>query len=50
LTARFITSPKLGAKNCAWLKSPFPVQVGRNAPLIQIFFAGQLKDEEIIAW
>ncbi len=32
-----------------WLAGPFPVQEGRSAPLIQIFFAGQLKDEEIIA-
>jgi DNA-binding PadR family transcriptional regulator len=31
-----------------WLAGPFPVEAAHSAPLIQIFFAGQLSDEEIL--
>jgi DNA-binding PadR family transcriptional regulator len=33
----------------AWLRSPLPFGENRSAPMIQVFFAGQLSDEEIIA-
>lgn len=32
-----------------WLAGPPPVDEPRSAPLIQVFFAGQLSDEEILA-
>ena len=32
-----------------WLASPPPMDSPRSAPLIQVFFAGQLSDEEILA-
>ena len=32
-----------------WLTNPLPPEEVRSAPLIQIFFAGQLSDEEILA-
>jgi DNA-binding PadR family transcriptional regulator len=32
-----------------WLQGPAPVEEARSAPLIQVFFAGQLTDEEIVA-
>ena len=32
-----------------WLAGPAPLGDARNAPLIQVFFAGQLTDEEILA-
>ena len=32
-----------------WLASPMPQQETRSAALIQVFFAGQLSDEEILA-
>ena len=32
-----------------WLQGPAPVEEARSAPLIQVFFAGQLTDEEILA-
>lgn len=31
-----------------WLSSPLPFEEPRSAPLIQVFFAGQLSDEEVI--
>jgi len=31
-----------------WLDGPFPVEAQHSGPLIQIFFAGQLSDEEIL--
>ena len=31
-----------------WLSGPAPLGDTRNAPLIQVFFAGQLSDEEIL--
>lgn len=31
-----------------WLTTPLPPQVSRSAPLIQVFFAAQLSDEEIL--
>ena len=33
----------------AWLKGPPPFGEPRSAPLIQVFFAGQLSDEEVLA-
>ena len=32
-----------------WLKGPFPVQQAHSGPLVQVFFAGQLTDEEILS-
>ncbi|MHB9023811.1 MAG: PadR family transcriptional regulator [Armatimonadota bacterium] len=32
-----------------WLTTPLPFKGGRSAPLIQVFFAGQLSDEDILA-
>jgi PadR family transcriptional regulator, regulatory protein AphA len=32
-----------------WLAGPAPLGDARNAPLIQVFFAGQLTDDEILA-
>lgn len=32
-----------------WLATPLPMRGGRSAALIQVFFAGQLSDEEILA-
>jgi PadR family transcriptional regulator AphA len=32
-----------------WLLGPAPVEEARSAPLVQIFFAGQLDDEQILA-
>src|SRR3989304_7923816 len=32
-----------------WVAGTLPLQVTRSAPLIQVFFAGQLSDEEILA-
>jgi len=32
-----------------WLSGPPPLGDARNAPLIQVFFAGQLSDEEVLA-
>ena len=32
-----------------WLSGPPPMDDPRSAPLIQVFFAGQLSDEEILA-
>ncbi len=32
----------------SWLSSPIPQQEARSAALIQVFFAGQLSDEEIL--
>lgn len=32
-----------------WLITPMPFGENRSAPLVQVFFAGQLADEEIIA-
>jgi PadR family transcriptional regulator AphA len=32
-----------------WLSGPPPLEGPRSAPLIQVFFAGQLPDEEILA-
>lgn len=31
-----------------WLSGPPPMSTPRSAPLIQVFFAGQLKDDEIL--
>jgi DNA-binding PadR family transcriptional regulator len=31
-----------------WLTTPLPPKTGRSAPLIQVFFAAQLSDEEIL--
>jgi DNA-binding PadR family transcriptional regulator len=31
-----------------WLVTPLPFGDNRNAPLIQVFFAGQLSDEEVL--
>jgi PadR family transcriptional regulator, regulatory protein AphA len=33
----------------AWLAGPFPTEAQHSGPLIQVFFAGQLSDEEILA-
>ena len=33
----------------SWLSSPIPQHEARSAALIQVFFAGQLSDEEILA-
>ncbi len=33
----------------AWLAGPIPMQEMRSAPLIQVFFSGQLTDEELLA-
>ena len=33
----------------AWLQGPFPASPNRSAPLIQVFFSGQLTDAEIQA-
>jgi DNA-binding PadR family transcriptional regulator len=32
-----------------WLAGPFPTEEARSAPLVQVFFTGQLADEEILA-
>jgi len=32
-----------------WLEGPPPAEGPRSAPLIQVFFAGQLSDEEVLA-
>jgi DNA-binding PadR family transcriptional regulator len=32
-----------------WLTTPLPIGDNRSAPMIQVFFAAQLSDEEIIA-
>ncbi len=32
-----------------WLTGPFPMEEARSAPLVQVFFSGQLTDEEILA-
>lgn len=32
-----------------WLTTPLPMEESRSAPMIQVFFAGQLSDDEIIA-
>ncbi len=32
-----------------WLASPPPLEEARSAPLIQVFFSGQLSDKEILA-
>lgn len=32
-----------------WLTAPFPAEEARSAPLVQVFFSGQLSDEEILA-
>lgn len=32
-----------------WLASPIPTQEPRSGPLVQVFFAGQLPDEAILA-
>lgn len=32
-----------------WLTTPLPMAQSRSAPMIQVFFAGQLPDEEVIA-
>ena len=32
-----------------WLGAPFPTESARSAPLVQVFFSGQLSDEEILA-
>jgi len=32
-----------------WLAGPPPLDMPRSAPLIQVFFSGQLSDEEILA-
>jgi DNA-binding PadR family transcriptional regulator len=32
-----------------WLRGPFPAEEARSAPMIQVFFAGQLSDEDILA-
>ncbi|MBN1581233.1 MAG: PadR family transcriptional regulator [Anaerolineae bacterium] len=31
-----------------WLHAPLPFEKSRHAPLIQVFFAGQLEDEQIL--
>lgn len=32
-----------------WLATPLPIEDNRSAPMIQVFFAGQLSDDEVIA-
>lgn len=32
-----------------WLGSPLPVKEHRNANLVQVFFAGQMNDDEVLA-
>ena len=32
-----------------WLRKPLPVEKSRCAPLIQVFFAGLLADEQILS-
>jgi DNA-binding PadR family transcriptional regulator len=31
-----------------WLQTPLPFEKSRHAPLVQVFFAGQLDDEQIL--
>jgi|WetSurMetagenome_2_1015567.scaffolds.fasta_scaffold85226_2 PadR family transcriptional regulator, regulatory protein AphA len=31
-----------------WLSGPFPSELSRSAPLVQVFFSGQLSDEQIL--
>lgn len=33
----------------SWLAGPFPMEESRSAPLVQVFFSGQLPDAEILA-
>jgi DNA-binding PadR family transcriptional regulator len=33
----------------SWLRGPFPIQQAHSGPLVQVFFAGQLTDEEILS-
>jgi PadR family transcriptional regulator, regulatory protein AphA len=42
-----ITSAGREALHC-WLQGPIPTQEPHSAPLVQIFFAGQLSDDEIL--
>lgn len=37
------------AELLSWLSGPPPLDEPRSAPLIQVFFAGQLSDEEVLA-
>ena len=41
-------TPAGGQALAGWLRGPFPVEEARSEPLIQVFFAGQLSDEEIV--
>ena len=34
---------------CAWLSGPFPTADPKSGPLVQVFFVGQLSDEQILA-
>jgi PadR family transcriptional regulator, regulatory protein AphA len=42
-------TPKGLSELSAWLSGPFPVQQAHSGPLVQVFFAGQLTDEEVLA-
>ena len=42
-------TPSGRAELMAWLLEPPPMGEARSAPLIQVFFAGQLSDGEILA-
>jgi len=41
-------TPAGRASLTAWLTGPFPMQQPHSGPLIQIFFSGQLSDEELL--
>ena len=32
-----------------WLRGPFPMQESKSGPLVQVFFAGQMNEEELLA-
>jgi DNA-binding PadR family transcriptional regulator len=42
-------TPKGQEALLVWIGGPFPYQETRSGPLVQIFFAGQLTDDEILA-
>ncbi len=31
-----------------WLRGPFPMQEAKSGPLVQVFFAGQMSEEELL--
>ena len=42
-------TPKGREELARWLKQSLPFEESRSAPLIQVFFAGQMSDDEVIA-